>query len=151
MGTLQKATLAVIGLIWVGYGLFFSTIFVEKYPEWAPRTYAMGAGAGFVVLLLHFGILRLFRSKAACIGMIVAKVLAIGITFSAGFWGFALSVMSTDSGMENAAEGAWFTVPFCMAIPAIPATIAAFVGAAVGQVIANNAARAAKVAPPAAG
>src|SRR5687768_14163120 len=127
MGTLQKATLAVIALIWIGYGLFFASIYVGDYPQWAGRAYAMGAAAGLTVTLLHFGILRLFRTTAACIGMIVAKLLVIGYTLGAGYWGFALSVMSSDSGMEAAAEGAWFTVPFCMAFPAIPATLAAFV------------------------
>jgi hypothetical protein len=142
MGNLQRWTLGVLATIWIGFGLFFASIFVEKYPEFAARTYAAAAAAGLLVVLLHWGTLRLFRSPQACIGMIVAKVLAIGITFSAGFWGFALSVMSTDSGMDAAAEGAWMTIPFCMAIPAIPATIAGFLGALVGNIIARNKARA---------
>jgi hypothetical protein len=144
MSALQKTVLAIVALVWVGGGLLFASVFAGSFPQYAPRAYAAAAGAGLVVALLHLGILRLFPGRAACWGMVIAKLAALFITVGAGFWAFVLGVMSTDSGLEPAAEAAWMTVPLIMLIPAVPATLAALIGAWVGQAVAGrSAARAA--------
>jgi hypothetical protein len=122
-------------VVWWVVGSVFAAIFVADYPRYAPAGYGSALLTGVVIGLLHLGWLAIFRSPAACWGLIIAKLCAIPITIGFGVFALAMGAMGADSGMESAAKEIHFLVPFCMALASLPTTLAALVGAVIGHFV----------------
>jgi hypothetical protein len=143
---LRRGTLIGLMVLWIGGGGFLAWTFCSGYPRDLAAALFTTSVTGLVIAGLHFSVLRLFPSRTACIGFIIAKLCALPLTAGFGMLALGLVAMSTDSGMQAGAQMAYFTIPVGMVITAIPTSTAACIGAAVGQMMARRRGRRATVA-----
>jgi hypothetical protein len=125
-------TIGAITLIWWVIASVFASMFVGEYPQYQPAGYASAFGTALVLGLIHLGWLAIFRGRSALLGLIVGKAAAIPVTIGFGFFAIAMGAMGADAGVEKAAESIHILLPFCMANPAAPTTLAALLGAGIG-------------------
>jgi hypothetical protein len=133
--SLQRWVILVIALLWIGGGALVALAISSEFPGPLAKALAAVVAVAAMVVVAHIGILRLFSSRPACLGLIIGKVCVLPMTGSFGLFGLALVAMSTDGSMKAGADIAYATIGFGMAITAVPALAGAFVGAAIGQMI----------------